>query len=207
MNRLAVLISGNGTNLQAIIDATEEGRLPDTRVVVVVSNRKAAYGLVRARKHGIPTIYHPLKPYRAEGRSRGEYDADLAADLALYEPDLIVLAGWMHLFSQAFLKHYPGRVLNIHPALPGAYPGTHAIERAYEDSRRGRISETGVMVHRVPDEGVDAGPVILQQSIPIYPEDTLEDLETRIHAVEHVLYVRAIAKVLGLPNVAPEVDH
>lgn len=198
MNRLAVLISGTGTNLQAIIDACESGALPDTRVVVVVSNRIAAYGLQRAKKHGIPTLYHPFKPYRDAGRTREEYDADLAAKLAPYRVDLVCLAGWMHVFTMAFLKHYPWRVINIHPALPGMFPGTHAIERAYEAYRRGEITHTGVMVHYAPDEGVDMGPVIVQREVPIYPEDTLETLEARIHEVEHVLYIEAIKKVLGL---------
>ena len=198
MKHLAVLVSGSGTNMQAIIDATEDGGLPETRVAVVVSNRRGAYALERAGKHGIPTIYHPLRPYRQAGRPRREYDADLAAMLARYPIDLVCLAGWLHIFTMVFLKHYPGRVLNIHPALPGAFPGTHAIERAYEAFQQGRVTETGVMVHRVPDEGVDEGPVILQQTVPIHPSDSLEDLEKRLHEVEHALYVRAIAQELGL---------
>ena len=108
------------------------------------------------------------------------------------------MAGWMHVLTMAFLKHYPWRVINIHPALPGMFPGTHAIERAYEAYRRGEITHTGVMVHYAPDEGVDVGPVIVQREVPIYPDDTLETLEARIHEVEHVLYIEAIKKVLGL---------
>lgn len=195
---VAVLISGSGTNLQAIIDATESGELPDTRVSVVVSNRKDAYGLERAKAHGIPTIYHPYLPYRRAGRSRNEYDADLVEKLRQYPVDLVVLAGWMHIFTMDFIRHYSGRILNIHPALPGAFPGTHSIERAYNAFRRGEIEYTGVMVHRVPDEGVDVGPVVMQRTVPIYPTDTLEDLEARVHATEHELYVRAIAAELGL---------
>lgn len=198
MNYLAVLVSGFGSNLQAIIDACESGALPHTQVSVVVSNRKDAYALKRAEAHGIPTIYHPLRPYRLAGRSREEYDADLAKKLSGYPVDLIIQAGWMHVFSMSFLRHFPGRVLNIHPALPGMFPGTHAIERAYEAFQRGEITHTGVMVHYVLDEKVDAGPVIVQEVVPIYPQDTLQDLEARIHEVEHRLYVQAIAKVLGL---------
>ncbi len=197
MKRLAVLASGNGTNLQAIIDATESGALPGVRVAVVVADRKAAYALERARAHGIPTIYHPFLPYRKAGRSRAEYDADLAGKLAPYAVDLVVLAGWMRVFTMAFLQHYSGRVLNIHPALPGAFPGTHAIERAYEAYQRGEIDRTGVMVHRVPDEGVDVGPVVAYEEVPIYPEDSLEALEGRIHETEHALYVKAIAQALA----------
>lgn len=196
MKRLAVLISGGGTNLQAIIDACASGALPGTRVAVVVSNRRAAYGLRRAEAHGIPTIHHPPRPYRLAGRSREEYDADLAALLAPYAVDLVVQAGWMHLFTMAFLRHYPGRVLNIHPALPGAFPGMHAIERAYGAFRRGEIDRTGVMVHRVPDEAVDEGPVVACREVPILPDDTVQTLEARIHATEHALYVQAIAEEL-----------
>lgn len=198
MNRLAVLISGSGTNLQAILDACASGDLRDTQVAVVASNRIAAYGLQRAQAHGVPTLYHPLKPYRDAGRSREEYDADLAAKLAPYAVDLVCLAGWMHVLSMGFLRHYPQRVINIHPALPGAFPGMHAIERAYEAFQRGEITHTGVMVHYAPDEGVDVGPVIVQRTVPIYPDDTLETLEARIHATEHVLYIEAIRQVLGL---------
>jgi len=196
VKHLAVLVSGRGTNLQAIIDATESGALPNTCVSVVVSNRKAAYALKRTEAHGIPTIYHPLYSYRKNGRSRLEYDADLAKKLRPYHPDLVVLAGWMHVFTMAFLQHYPGRVLNIHPALPGVFPGPHAIERAYEAFRRGEIDHTGVMVHRVPDEGVDAGPIVVMREVPIYSTDSLDDLEARIHAVEHEIYVQAIAITL-----------
>ena len=198
MNYVAAFVSGNGTNLQAIIDAVESGKLPDTEISVVVSNRKAAYALKRAEAHGIPTIYHPLLPYRKTGRSRREYDEDLAKMLAQYPVDLIVLAGWMHVLSMAFLRLYSGKLLNIHPALPGTFPGMHAIERAFEAFQRGEIQRTGVMIHRVPDEGVDVGPVVVQRTVPISPDDTLEDLESRVHAVEHELYVEAIAEALGL---------
>lgn len=199
MNNLAVLVSGSGTNLQAIIDACASGVLPDTRVAVVVSNRREAYALERARQHGIPTIYHPLAPYRKTGRTREQYDTDLVEKLRPYDIDLVVQAGWMHILSMAFLKHYPGRVLNIHPALPGAFPGMHGIQEAYEAFRRGEVSHTGVMVHLVPDEGVDVGPVIVEETVPICPADTLDDLEARVHAVEHRIYVEAIRRVLKLP--------
>jgi phosphoribosylglycinamide formyltransferase-1 len=200
MNNLAVFVSGNGTNLQAIIDACEVGALPDTRVAVVVSNHRDAYALERAHKHSIPAIYHPLAPYRKPGRTREQYDADLVEKLRSYHIDLVVQAGWMHILSMTFLRHYPGRVLNIHPALPGTFPGMHGIEEAYEAFQKGAITQTGVMVHVVPDEGVDVGPVVVQQTVPIYPTDSLEDLEARIHAVEHQLYVEAIRRVLGLPR-------
>jgi formyltetrahydrofolate-dependent phosphoribosylglycinamide formyltransferase len=198
MNRLAVLISGFGSNLQAIIDACEDGRLGRTSVVLVVSNRKDAYGLERARKHGIATDYWPLGSYRASDRSRKEYDGDLARRLQEVGIDWVILAGWMLVLSDSFLRLFPGRVINLHPALPGAFPGTRAIERAYEAYQRGEIEHTGCMVHLVPDESVDAGPVLMQEIVPIHPQDSLEDLEERMHETEHRLLVSAVAEVLGV---------
>lgn len=197
MTRLAVLASGNGSNLQAIIDACADGRIPDAQVAVVVVNHRVAYAAERAHNHNIPVIYHPLHPYHKAGRTRAEYDADLAALLMPYQPELVILAGWMHILSMAFLAHFPGRVLNIHPALPGTFPGMHAIERAYEAFKRGEITHTGVMVHLAPDEGVDVGPVVLQREVPILPGESLEALEARMHAVEHALYIEAINAVLA----------
>lgn len=188
---LAVLVSGYGSNLQAILDACAEGRLP-ARVAVVVSNRREAYALERARQAGIPALYHPLKPYTASGRSRAEYDADLASLLQPYAPAWVVLAGWMHVLSDAFLRHFPNRVVNLHPALPGQFPGVNAIARAYAAYQRGEIEGTGVMVHLVPDEAVDAGPVIATAPVPIFPTDTLADLEARVHQTEHELLVSAL---------------
>lgn len=193
MKRLAVLISGHGSNLQALIDAIQAGELA-AQLVVVVSNRREAYGLVRAEQAGIPTLYFPLKPYLEAGASREAYDAGLAERVATYRPDLIVLAGWMHILTPAFLDHFPGRVLNLHPALPGQFPGTHAIERAYEAFQQGAIDHTGVMIHWVIPE-IDAGPVIATADVPIYATDRLDDLETRLHAAEHRLLVEVIREV------------
>ena len=190
MNRLAVFISGHGSNLQAIIDAIGTGVL-DAQIEVVVSNRRAAYGLTRAEQAGISTLYFPLKPYRESGRSREEYEADLAERVAAYQPDLLVLVGWMHVLGPAFLDRFPGRVLNLHPALPGQYPGTHAIEHTYEAFQRNEIKQTGVMVHWVVPE-VDAGPVVVKAEVAMYATDSLDDLEVRIHATEHRLIVEAI---------------
>ncbi|MCI0578146.1 MAG: phosphoribosylglycinamide formyltransferase [Chloroflexi bacterium] len=191
---LVVMISGSGSNLQAILDATAGGRLP-AEVVLVVSNRQAAYGLVRAERAGVPTLYFPLKPYTAADRSREEYDADLAGHIAPYRPDLVVLAGWMHVLSPAFLNQFPNRVINLHPALPGAFPGTQAIERAFAAYRRGEISHGGCMVHYAIPE-VDAGPVVAQAVVPVEPDDTLESFAARLHAAEHRLIVEAIGLAL-----------
>lgn len=192
--RIGVLISGSGSNLQALIDGVKRGVI-DGEIVLVVSNRRNAYGLERARAASIPTLYHPLAPYRREGRSRRQYDADLAEMLAAVDPDWIVLAGWMHILSSAFLDRFPNRVINLHPALPGAFPGATAIEDALNAFGQGAIEQTGVMVHLVPDEAVDAGPVLAQQAVPIQPEDTLETLKQRIHRVEHELLVSTIARL------------
>ncbi len=189
--RVVVLISGGGSNLQAIIDATQAGHL-DAQIALVVSNRKSAYGLQRAQDAGIETLYFPLKPYKSAGKSREAYDTDLAAAIQPYQPDLIVLAGWMHIFSPAFLQAFPRKVINLHPALPGAFPGTQAIERAYEAYQAGEIESSGIMVHYAVPE-VDAGEVIIQAEVPILPDDAFEDFAARMHATEHRVIVQAIA--------------
>jgi phosphoribosylglycinamide formyltransferase-1 len=194
-NRLVVLASGFGSNLQAIIDACASGDL-DAEVAAVVCDRKKAYSLERAEEAGIPSRYHPWKPYKEAGKDRRVYDADLAEIVAAFGPALVILAGWMRVLTSAFLDRYPMRVVNLHPALPGTYPGTHAIERAWNDFQAGATDRTGVMVHYVPDEGVDVGPVIAQEIVPIAKEDTLESLEERIHRVEHRLLVQAIQRAL-----------
>lgn len=211
MVRLAILISGHGSNLQALLDAAAAGRLPGVEIALVVSNRKQAYGLERAVRAGVPVVYFPLAPYMRAARAlsggpecsegpqsggRRAYDSALAGILHSFGVEWVVLAGWMHVLSKCFLSHFPNRVVNLHPALPGMFPGTHAIQRAYEAFRRGEIAHTGVMVHLVPDEGVDVGPVLVQEVVPIYPQDALDDLEGRIHAVEHRLLVEALCAIL-----------
>jgi formyltetrahydrofolate-dependent phosphoribosylglycinamide formyltransferase len=188
--RLVVSISGSGTNLQAILDAIATGRL-QAQVVLVVSNRKAAFGLVRAERVGVPRLYFPLQPYRDAGLSREAYDVELAERVSAYRPDLIVLAGWMHILTPAFLGRFPHRVINLHPALPGMFPGTQAIRRAFEAYRRGEITHSGCMVHYTVPE-VDAGAVIVQAAVPIRPDDTLDSFEERMHAMEHRIIVEAI---------------
>jgi len=194
MTKIAVLVSGSGTNLQAIIDAVDGGSLPTIEIMVVVSNHREAYGARRAIRHGIPLVYFPLLPYKNVGRAREDYDADLAQIVQGFGAEWVVLAGWMHVLSNAFISRFPQHILNLHPALPGTFPGTHAIQRAFEAYQRGEIDHTGIMVHLVPDEAVDAGPVIAQQTIPILPEDNIETLEARIHEAEHALLVRAIQR-------------
>lgn len=189
--RLVVLISGNGSNLQAILDACATNRLPAS-VVAVFSNKAEAYGLTRARNAGVEAVYFP----RQENESRQEYDARLAAQVSAFKPDYVILAGWMRLLSAAFLAVFPNRVINLHPALPGAFPGTHAIERAYAAWQAGQIDRSGVMVHLVPDEGVDNGPVLASEEIFFQPGETLADFEARVHALEHRLLVDTLRQVL-----------
>ncbi len=216
--RLVVMASGAGTNLGAILDAIAEGRL-DAEVAAVIINRRDAGARLRAEQAGVPVHYRPLSPYREQARptarsgpmtatasgdrgwdrtaDRRCYDADLAEWVAGAEPDLVVLAGWMHLLSSAFLDRFPNRVINLHPALPGRFPGSDAIANAWESFEAGRISRTGAMVHYVPNEGVDDGPPIASVEVPIHAGDTLEVLRRRIHEVEHKLIVSAIAQVLA----------
>jgi phosphoribosylglycinamide formyltransferase-1 len=190
--RLVVLISGNGSNLQAMIDAIQSGIIK-AEISAVISNKRDAYGLERARKANIPALVLP----KMKEQTREEYDAQLAQAVQHYAPDWVILAGWMRILSMHFLRHFPNRVINLHPALPGTFPGTHAIERAYEAFQRGEIQETGVMVHLVPDEGVDAGPVLAQAQVAILPGDTLADLETRIHQTEHRLLVDTLVQIIS----------
>jgi phosphoribosylglycinamide formyltransferase-1 len=189
--RLVVFVSGSGSNLQVILDACAAGELP-AQVVAVISNKRDAYGLQRAQQANIPTIAKP-KPLTQD---RADYDTELADIVASYEPDWIVLAGWMRLFTSNFLSRFPNRVINLHPALPGTFPGTHAIERAFNAYTQGEIGHTGIMVHLVPDEGVDAGPVLAQTIVPIHTTDTIETLEARIHTAEHKLLVETLNNLI-----------
>ena len=187
-SRLVVLASGNGSNLQAIIAACADGRLP-AGVVAVVSDQPDAYALVRAGTAGIPAVHVGRNP----GEARADYDARLADVVAGFGPDLVVLAGWMRILTMSFLGWFPDRVVNLHPALPGELPGTHAIERAWQEALAGERTATGVMVHLVPSESVDDGPVLGSTTVPIRPDDTLESLTARVHDAEHELLIATLA--------------
>ncbi len=191
--RLVVMISGGGSNLQAILDACADGRL-DAEVAAVVSNRSDAYGLERAQLAGIDAVHVPV-----DGRSRAIYDGVLSHVVADAAPDLVVLAGWMRLLSNGFLKRFP--VVNIHPALPEMFPGLHAIERSFAAWEAGEITESGAMVHWVPDEGIDDGPLIAKRMVPFEPGDSLDSFEARLHAAEHSLYIEALASII--PTLEP----
>ena len=189
--RLVVLISGNGSNLQAILDACASGELPAS-VVCVISNKADAYGLVRAKNAGVEAIHFA----KLANETRQEYDKRLSDYMTTKQPDYIILAGWMRILSSSFLSSFPTKVINLHPALPDTFPGTHAIERAFEAYQHGEINHTGVMVHLVPDEGVDNGPVLATEIVPINKDDTLKTLETRVHKAEHHILVQTIKTLI-----------
>ncbi|KAJ4986383.1 phosphoribosylglycinamide formyltransferase [Stagonosporopsis vannaccii] len=195
---LTVLISGNGSNLQALIDACGTEALPNTKIVHVISNRKAAYGLQRASNAGIHTSYHNLVPYKKASPSdhdaaRSQYDADLAKIILDYDvkTDLIVCAGWMHIVTPSFLSPIAAAnipIINLHPALPGEFAGAGAIERAWKAGREEGLERTGIMIHEVIAE-VDAGAAIVTKEVPLRKDEGLDELEERIHAEEHKLIV------------------
>lgn len=208
--RVAVLVSGNGSNLQAILDAAPDLAADDAsrtddfpvEVVAVVSNRPDAGGLARAITAGVPTV--TLEP--ADGELRPEYDSRLSSVVSGYRPDLVVLAGWMRILTASFLTCFPDRVINLHPALPGELPGVQAIERAWQEALAGERTETGVMVHLVPDEGVDNGPVLASEPVEIRVDDTFETLATRVHATEHRLLVDTIRQLARCHLASPDTN-
>ena len=179
---LGVLLSGSGTNLQALIDAIAAREL-DARIAVVVSNQPAAGGLARARTHGIPTVVVP----HGDFPSRAAFDARLVEVLHAHGVELVVLAGFMRLVTPVLLAAFPARVLNIHPALLPAFPGLHAERQALAHGAR----VTGVTVHFV-DEHADHGPIILQVAVPILADDDEERLHLRVQRQEHRAYAQAI---------------
>ncbi len=189
--RFVVLISGNGSNLQALLDAAASDVMP-AQIAAVISNKREAFGLERARKASIPA----LVKVKYKDQDRSEYDRELAELVESYSPDFVILAGWMRLLTPAFLDRFSYRVINLHPALPGAFPGTHAIERAFAAYQKGEITHSGIMVHYVVDAGVDSGPVIAQKNVPLYPQDTLEQFENRVHTCEHQVLVNAVQTLI-----------
>lgn len=202
-----------GTNLQALIDAQNTPALPDAEIVLVLSNRKAAYGLTRATSANppIPTAYLALQPYLKKNpeKTREDYDAEVARIVVNAKPDIVVLAGWMHILSERFIEIVEGRstldgleppatpipVINLHPALPGAFDGASAIERAYEAFQKGEIEHSGCMVHRVVKD-VDRGEPIIVREVLIEKGEGLEAFEARLHKVEHEIIVQATKKML-----------
>ena len=184
--KLAMLLSGRGSNFVAIYEAIQRGDL-DAEICCVISNVADAPGLSRASEFGLTALSIPSR-----GIERTEYDRMLVAALRAFDPALVCLAGFMRILSAEFLKEYPGRVLNIHPALLPSFPGLHAQKQALQYG----VKISGCTVH-LADEGVDTGPIVLQQAVEILEGDTEETLSARILEQEHRIYWRAIALVLA----------
>jgi phosphoribosylglycinamide formyltransferase 1 len=188
--RLVVMASGNGSNAQAVLDACADERI-SAQVMAGVSDQAEARVLARADAAGVPAVHVGRRP----GESRADYDARLADVVSGFSPDFVLLLGWMRILTMNFLGWFPEMVVNLHPALPGELPGTEAIERAFDEHVQGTRTSSGVMVHLVPDEGVDEGPVLAAAAVEIESDDTLESFATRIHATEHRLVVSTIARL------------
>lgn len=186
--RVAVFVSGSGTNLQSIIDHCENQKL-NAEVIAVISNKSSAFAVERAKKHNIPAIIIESKNYK----DRKAHESEIVKQLDPFKPELIAFAGYMRLVSPEFIRHYynkeknlPG-IMNIHPALLPSFPGTDG----YGDAFKYGVKYSGITIHFI-DEGVDTGPIILQQTFPRYDTDTLEEFKERGLRIEHKLYPQAI---------------
>ena len=186
MKRLGILLSGRGSNFEAIADNVAAGKI-DAEIAVVISNRPEARGLEAALQRSLPAVCIPSK-----GLDRNIYDGMLAEELKKRAVDLICLAGYMRLLSAGFIREFPGRVLNIHPSLLPSFPGLDAQHQALEHG----VKVTGCTVHFV-DEYLDAGPILVQAAVPVLDDDTVETLSARILKEEHRIYSEAIRMVLG----------
>lgn len=200
--RIVVLASGEGTNLQAVIDACLSGEI-NAQVVGVVCNTPTACALGRAQRHDIPTGVVTKLP----NETRQVFDQRLAESVRSFDPDWVVLAGFMRLLSNTFITQFasprpnvPSRIINLHPAAPGELPGINAIERAFAEAQTGTRVRSGAMVHFVDSEGVDCGPVIMSATVPITAGDTLHDFATRMHRHEHELLISALRQICHQPN-------
>lgn len=182
LTRLGVLLSGSGTNLQAIIDATQVGTLA-AQVAVVISNNADAYGLERARRAGISAVWIDKNAYA----TFSEYNMAIKDALCAHGVDIVVMAGYMRLLGSEVLDWFENRVVNIHPSLLPSFPGASGIDDAFDHG----VKLTGVTIH-LANENFDEGPIIAQRTVTIEPDDTLESLEARIHEVEHTLYPEAL---------------
>ncbi len=186
MKRLGILLSGRGSNFEAIADNVAAGNI-DAEVAIVISNRPEARGLEVARQRGLPAVCIPSK-----GLDRSIYDGSLVQELKRRGADLVCLAGYMRLLSAGFIREFPGRVLNIHPSLLPSFPGLDAQHQALEHG----VKITGCTVHFV-DEYLDAGPIVVQAAVPVLEADTVETLSERILKEEHRIYSEAIRMVLS----------
>ncbi|MGR5111032.1 phosphoribosylglycinamide formyltransferase [Vibrio jasicida] len=178
MKNIVVLISGNGSNLQAILEACEDS-MPNAQVAAVFSNKADAYGLERAKQFDVNGHFVDPKAFE----SREDFDAELMKQIDEYQPDVIVLAGYMRILSGAFVSHYLGKMINIHPSLLPKYPGLHTHQRAIDAGDK----EHGTSVHFVTEE-LDGGPVVLQAKVPVFEDDDTDALAARVQTQEHNIY-------------------
>jgi phosphoribosylglycinamide formyltransferase 1 len=186
LKKIGILLSGRGSNFEAIADAIQAGKL-HAEIAIVISNRADAPGLESAKRRGLPTQLIPSK-----GRVREEHDAEVVTALKQAQVDLICLAGYMRLLSPEFIRAFPTRIVNIHPSLLPAFPGMDAQKQALEYG----VKVTGCTVHFV-DEHLDHGPIILQKTVPVFDGDDVHSLSARILEQEHIAYSEAIASVLS----------
>ena len=184
--KIGVLISGRGSNMLALVEAVQNGRIQDSEVAVVISDNPNAAGLQKARERGVETVV-----VERRGRKRAEHDAEIIAELKKQNVELICLAGYMRLLSPTFIEEFRGRIVNIHPSLLPAFPGLDAQRQALEYG----VKFSGCTVHFV-DEGLDSGAIIAQRAVPVLDDDTEEILTNRILAEEHALYVEAVAQIV-----------
>ncbi len=186
MKNIGILLSGRGSNFEAIARNVAAGKIP-AKIALVISNREQAPGLERARAMGLKTLFIPSK-----GKDREAYDGEVVAALKEAKVDLVCLAGFMRILSPVFVRAFPGRILNIHPALLPAFPGLDAQKQALDYG----VKFTGCTVHIV-DEGMDTGPIVLQAVVPVLDDDTEETLSARILKEEHRIYSEAVCLMLG----------
>ena len=193
--KCVVLISGNGTNLQAIINGVKNNELNNIDIKCIISNKKAAYGLIRANLNNIPTLYLPFIKSKL---SRVDYDNSLISEIKKLDIDLIVCAGWMHILSDNFVNSFKN-IINLHPALPGQFPGNDSITNAFNAYNKNLISHTGLMVHKVITE-IDAGEVLYSKKVEIKKNDTLNDLKSRIQYHEKLALIQTIKNMTQTLN-------
>ncbi len=185
--RIAILISGRGSNMVALAEAVQDGRIPNAEISIVISDQPNAFGLVKAKELGIETLI-----IERRGRPRVEHDREVIAALRAQHIDLVCLAGYMRVLSREFIDAYRGRILNIHPSLLPLFPGLDAQQQTLDHG----ATSSGCTVHFV-DETLDGGPIIAQRVVPVHEGDTVESLAARILEEEHQLYPEAVAMVLG----------
>ncbi|HQU82715.1 MAG TPA: phosphoribosylglycinamide formyltransferase [Pyrinomonadaceae bacterium] len=185
--KIGILISGRGSNMTAIVDAVQSGKIPNAEVVVVISDKSKAQGLEKAKMRGIETVV-----VTRNKRSREEHDAEIIAELKKRNVEIVCLAGYMRLLSSGFVRAFPNKIINIHPSLLPSFPGLEAQKQAFDYG----VKITGCTVHFV-DEDLDHGAIILQKSVEVSNDETAESLSAKILAQEHELYVEALRKIVA----------